>query len=162
MNYKLAKEIYGQPWFMDAISAQVLGAVIGNENFEVSEKLNHYGYISAAAVIDNDKYFDYSTLKENEKYISVVNINGAITKGGGSSHYGVADIAQQMKKADAKANVIGHIIKADSGGGSVEATLDFIDVLKSLKKPLLCFSLHLVYRDCILDLDSNRQKSHIF
>jgi protease-4 len=142
MDYKLAKEIYGQPWFMDSISAQVLGAVLNNNNFEfnANEKLNQYGFIAAANVIENNNYFDYSRLKENEKYISVVNFNGAITKGGGASHNGTAEIGAQMLKADKQNNIIGHIIKADSGGGSVEATLDFLDVLAQLKKPVVTYN----------------------
>jgi ClpP class serine protease len=144
MNFKLAKEIYGSPWFMDAISMQRYSAILShlknNEMSEHGQKSNSFGFInpkSADITIISD---DYDLKKsESEQNISIIQLDGAITKHGGASHNGTLQLASQLNKFDNSKSVIGHILMIESGGGSANAVAEMADAITNAKKPVVVF-----------------------
>ena len=146
MNYKLAKEIYGNAWFMDAISLQKFSGLL--------DHIRNGGKITEDTVKNNDSHIynikDQTTITEDvfqaanddkgNDYISVIHIDGAITKNGGASSYGTVDLANRLKKFENLDNVIGHILYTESGGGSANAIKYMTDVLeKEISKPVVSY-----------------------
>ena len=52
---------------------------------------------------------------------------------------GTRTIASMLYEADAKEEVIGHIIRIDSGGGAVNSVPDLAEAIQSCQKPVLAF-----------------------
>jgi len=144
-NITLAREIYGQPWYMDAISLQQFTGVLNDFRAgaisATTEKHNGFGMfdLKAETVINTTPYTDFSKLQANENYISVIDLDGPITKYGGQSHYGTQDLAAAMLKAEKQPNIIGHIIRTNSGGGSAKAVEEFTDVFSQIEKPVVAW-----------------------
>ena len=141
MNYKLAKEIYGQCWLMDAISMQSLFPLleIAKTKREYDEKSNTPGLIelSSATIIDNIRNIDEDSTGE---FISLIRLDGVITRHGGASNYGTIELAQQLRKFDNNDKIIGHILFVESGGGSSNAVIEMAEAIQELKKPIVTFS----------------------
>lgn len=126
MNYALAREVYGGlPWMVDRLSFSTLSSMLKDFRNGVpfsaigESKLNSmsfYGVMTGTRYISSD--LKKPAEAQNEQLISITKINGPITKNGGMSSYGMQEIAQSMLAADADPKVIGHVIVADSGGGS--------------------------------------------
>lgn len=126
MNYALAREVYGGlPWMVDRLSFSTLSSMLKDFRNGVpfsaigESKLNSmsfYGVMTGTRYISSD--LKKPAEAQNEQLISITKINGPITKNGGRSSYGMQELAQSMLAADADPKVIGHVIVADSGGGS--------------------------------------------
>lgn len=145
MDYILAKEIYGTVWMMDPFSfsqySKILDFFQSGGNYEKPEiKGNSFG------IIDQSQIFKASRINRMEVVpkgtIAQYNFDSVITKGGGMSHFGTKDIATQFVEMEANENVIGHIFKMESGGGSVAAIKYIREVSKkeNRKKPLVVFA----------------------
>jgi len=148
-NYKLAKEIYGNPWFMDAFSLQVLAPTLeylrsGGKIEEKTEKNNDsflYDLNNRAVIINREYKIDPES--ENE-YISIIKIDGPITKNGGGSSYGMADLAKRLNRFDKNQKIVGHIIHGESGGGSSRAVPIMREAIQNAKKPVVMFGEDIV------------------
>lgn len=146
MNYTLAKEIYGNPWFMDLFSFQKYAALLdfvkngGVMTVNEGEKNNSsYLYdLNTKALVSESK----RTIQSNKDidFISVIKINGAITKNGGASSYGTVDMANMLREFDAMDNVKGHILYSESGGGSANAVKYMTNALENeILKPVVSY-----------------------
>ena len=144
MNFKLAKEIYGSSWFIDPFTFMQLskvlesmqnGAVV-NEN---ETKSNQFGILSKDLVFESRKISRMENVPHGT--IAVYNFDSVITKGGGASHYGTVEIAEQMRAMELNENIIGHIFNIESGGGSANAIKYIRDVSAKINrtKPLVSF-----------------------
>ena len=141
MNIQLAREIYGQPWFVDSASLQGLtaalnhykrgGAVLSQTK---SNAFGSYDLKSGALLTGDARAADRSA---GDQLISVIKLDGAITKGGGKSSYGTVDLAQELKDFDKMPNVIGHIVQIDSGGGSAVAVKYLRNAMLESSKPVV-------------------------
>jgi protease-4 len=142
MDFTLARQIYGEPWFMDAYSFQKYFPMLDyfRNGGKVSEgkKLNSTYLIDAQSneVLNADISAEP---EEREQVISVTRIDGPITKHGGYSHSGTRRMAQRLTQNDQKENVIGHILEIESGGGSANAIPEMADAIQNLSKPIVTY-----------------------
>lgn len=143
MNFSLAKEIYGTPWCIDAISMLQLNAVLKSiQNGVVidSETKNN-----SFSLFKNESKLVYSSYdlnsKENFNGIAILNLNGVITKNGGQSSYGTKQISKEMLNMYKDDRIKGFIINTDSGGGSSNAVSLLVDTINQIKqtKPVIGF-----------------------
>lgn len=73
---------------------------------------------------------------KNDQFINYVQIIGVMQPYGGMCSYGADDWSSFLMSADAKADVVAHIVDIDSGGGAVSAGAMMYETMKSLKKPV--------------------------
>lgn len=139
MNFPLAKEIYGTPWSVDAVSFMHLSSILKNfQNgvvLDVPEvKLNSISFLE----IKNDTRIisDKWDLNNSDSFegIGVINLNGPITKNGGASTNGTKQISNLMLQMSQDSRVKGFIIKTDSGGGATGAVQLMVDAINSIKE----------------------------
>ncbi|MES2590889.1 MAG: S49 family peptidase [Bacteroidota bacterium] len=71
--------------------------------------------------------------------VAVINMTGPILKQDNCGAPGTATLGQRHKAADNHPNISAHIIVTDSGGGSVDGTMDFANVIKASVKPVVSF-----------------------
>jgi len=146
MNFKLAKEIYGNAWFMDVFSLQKYSGLLehlrNGGNIDASEGKSNDCTIFRLKdqVTVTDRVFEAANDDKGNDYVSVINIDGPITKYGGLSSYGTVDLANKLKKFENLDNVIGHILYTESGGGSANAIKYITDVIENeIEKPVVSF-----------------------
>ena len=144
MNYTLAKEIYGQPWYVDAITLQSLTALLSH--FRQGGQLTKGEKNNDTFLYDikNETHITRDLFKprndnSNNKFIAVTKIDGPITKNGGESSYGTVQMGERFQRFDKLSNVIGHILHIDSGGGVSNAVKYMRDVALQTNKPVVGF-----------------------
>lgn len=150
INFPLAREIYGgQPWLIDHVSFSSLFNILTDfrqgvsMDFDDKSKLNSVGFFqinSETRIVSNSRQL--MTADQNAEIISVINLNGPITKNGGASSYGTKDIASEMSRMTRDSRVKGHIIITDSGGGSSNGVIFMTDAIRESQlagKPVVQF-----------------------
>lgn len=139
MDFTLAKEIYGTPWSVDAVSFMHLTSILKNiQNGLVldvpEQKLNSIGILE----IKSDSRIVKSNYDLNNKDsfdgIGIVNLNGAITKSGGSSTNGTKQMSKMMLEMASDNRVKGFVVLTDSGGGATGAVQIMVDAINEVKK----------------------------
>lgn len=138
MNFPLAKEIYGQPWSVDAVSLMHLSSILKNIQNGVAldnpeAKLNSISVLEVKG--DTRIIQDTYDLKSSDNFegIGVINLNGPITKNGGASSYGTKELASSMLKMSNDSRIKGFVIKTDSGGGATGAVQLMVDAINQVK-----------------------------
>lgn len=139
MNFALAKEIYGVPWCVDAVSFQSLSAILNNNRNGVSLELPEikynscylYNIKSKTQLIYSDGQLDN---KEDFQGIAVINIDGAITLSGGQSSVGMEQVSSQMYKLAKDDRIKGFVLSINSGGGASGAVQVMNDTINEIKK----------------------------
>lgn len=146
MNFPLAKEIYGQPWSVDAVSFMHLTSILKNfQNGVVLDvpdvKLNSIGIMdlqSETRVISYDWQLNNSDSFDG---IGIVNLNGPITKNGGASSYGTKQLSNSMLKLSQDNRIKGFVILTDSGGGATGAVQLMQDAINQVKQTKPVYAL---------------------
>ena len=138
-NFALAKEIYGNPWSVDAISFLQLSSILKDMRNGVSldlpeTKFNSIGFWKLKSDTRLVNYYWQLDNSDSFDGIGVVNLNGAITKNGGSSSLGTKDLSSQMLKMAKDERVKGFIVLTDSGGGATGAVQLMQDAINEVKK----------------------------
>lgn len=64
-------------------------------------------------------------LDEEDRIINVVSLNGPVTRGGGACSYGSKEIRDMLIETAEQPQIMGHIIRIDSPGGSASSKYDF-------------------------------------
>jgi ClpP class serine protease len=143
MNFPLAKEIYGNPWSVDAVSFLQLTSILKNIQNGVAlesmdSKLNSIAVYSETRLIEHSDY-----LKNSDSFdgIGVVNLNGPITKNGGASSYGTKYLAQSMLQMSKDSRIKGFVIKTDSGGGATGAVSLMQEAISKVKETKPVYAL---------------------
>lgn len=72
-----------------------------------------------------------------DKSIYVTYLTGTMMKHDSCGFLGTRSIAAGLKKADENPDVIGHIIIADSGGGSTDSVPEIADAIRACSKPVV-------------------------
>jgi len=146
MNFALAKEIYGNPWFVDAASINgLLGiqkALSRGVMLEVPEiKYNTPCILevnSETRIISRPYGNEWvpGQLDNNDKFdgIGLININGAITLSGGNSTVGMEQLSQLMYQMASDDRIKGFIILTNSGGGASGAVDTMKDAIREIDK----------------------------
>ena len=146
MNFPLAKEIYGTPWSVDAVSFMHLTSILKNfQNgvvLDVPEvKLNSIGVMdlkSETRVVNYDWQLEN---KDSFDGIGVINLNGPITKNGGASSYGTKQLSSSMLKLSQDNRIKGFVILTDSGGGATGAVQLMQDAINQVKQTKPVYAL---------------------
>lgn len=145
-DYKLAKEIYGVPWSVDKVSFMSLSSILRNlQNgvaLDIPEvKLNSISLLE----VSNETRIIKNTwsLNNSDSFdgIGVINLNGPITKNGGSSSYGTKDLSKSMLQMSQDSRIKGFVIVTDSGGGSSSAVTLMQDAINEVKKTKPVYSV---------------------
>lgn len=76
---------------------------------------------------------------EEDTIYSRTRIDGVITKNGGMCSYGTAELGESLLMADEKKRVQAHILEIDSGGGAVDGTKEFANIIRNLEKPVIAY-----------------------
>lgn len=71
--------------------------------------------------------------------LNVIQVEGPIVKYGSSFSYGTEDYERMIKMAEANPKVIAHVLKMDTGGGSVYGTLTLSQTIRDAEKPVIGF-----------------------
>lgn len=152
-DYKLAAEIYkSEPWLVDAVSFPSLISILSDSrngvelSYDPKNKLNKPMFlvvgqdIEQAAIIDDS--WQLRKLDDDAEVISVIHLDGPITKNGGMSSYGTREMSREMDRMTNDDRVKGHILVTDSGGGASNATIFLTDSIKKSQqagKPVVQF-----------------------
>lgn len=132
MNQKLNLELYRSPMCVDPMTLSALLQMrldIRNGNHSIpAVKANGFGEIVPRG-----------TISAEIKKIAVYNFDGVLTKSGGDSHYGTAEIAEQFAINDADDSIGCHLFKIDSGGGTTTSVRCIREVTEVRTKPLVVF-----------------------
>lgn len=146
MNFSLAREIYGVPWCVDAISFMQLNSILKNIQNGVEldgseEKLNSISFFdfNSKSTLSKSEFDSNSNLGFNG--IGIINLNGAITKNGGQSSYGTKHLSAQMLEMAKYKEVTSFIVVTDSGGGSSGAVKLMVDTINEVKKTKTVYGL---------------------
>lgn len=149
MNFELAKEIYGMGvWSVDSKTLPAMLQIISNskngQNLDLPEVKYNSVSILKAKSDDCEDYddCDESELTEEEiQGIAVVNLNGAITVGGGMSSCGMTELSEKMLELSKNENIKGFLIYTNSGGGSTMAVEIMTDAISEIRKTKSVFGL---------------------
>jgi protease-4 len=129
----LFNDIFREPWMIEpqtaAAQKQVLrGLLMGLEFTQEDETVQ--------AAIGH---------KENRaiprgRNIDVVNLEGTMLRDDGPcGMVGTRTLASLLREADAKADVLGHILYIDSGGGAANSVPDLAEAIQACQKPVVAF-----------------------
>lgn len=147
-NFGLAKEIYGlNPWCVDLKSLPYLTSILNNIQKGVSLEIpeQKYNSISLYDISSKETRFITNTwqLESDNDFdgIGVINLNGPITKGGGTSSNGTKDISNQMLRMANDNRVKGFVLKVDSGGGASNAVSLLSDTINEINKTKPVYTL---------------------
>lgn len=142
MNYALAREIYGGlPFMVDrstfVAQSQMLKDFRTGAIFEKSDtnRLNSCHLIEIQSGVKVIGSVEGKNGKSTDQLVSIINLNGPIVKNGGMSSYGMKELADQLLEYDSNDQIMGHIIMADSGGGSAAGMEVFTHALDQVTKP---------------------------
>jgi ClpP class serine protease len=146
MNFPLAKEIYGQPWSVDAVSFMQLTSILKNfQNGVVLDapevKLNSIGILELNSDTRLVKYDWQLDNEDSFDGIGVVNLNGPITKNGGTSSNGTKQLSNTMLKLSQDSRIKGFVILTDSGGGATGAVQLMQDAINQVKQTKPVYAL---------------------
>lgn len=138
MNTALALEIYRGIWVVESSRVDALKSVLRDARspgaiYDPSEKLNTFSLIKATSGLTVPS--SSSNDSKKAKKIAVTNVNGVITKAGGMSSAGMEELSADMIVADNDPDVVGHLVKVDSPGGSATGMIYMQKTMQSLKKP---------------------------
>jgi protease-4 len=145
MDFKLAKEIYSNIWLIDYITFSSYVNILSDYRQgilkENKERLNNYYLydLKTKQKTVGDQW-DLDDLESDEKAISIIKLDGPITKHGGMSHRGTKELSAFLNKADKNPSIEGHILHINSGGGSANAVKIMADAIQDAKKPVVAFS----------------------
>jgi ClpP class serine protease len=148
MNFSLAREIYGlNGWCVDSQSLPSLMSILKNIQSGVALEVPEIKYNSISCYDIQSKETRLITetrqLRNDNDFdgIGIINFNGVITKGGGSSSYGTKDLATQMLTMSNDNRIKGFILKVDSGGGASNAVSIMSDAINQVKKTKPVYTL---------------------
>ncbi len=101
-----------------------------------------YGQPGAAAVASTKRVKGYDDVPEGS--VAVHELKGVMLKddqvGLCQDVPGTASLGRALQAADAHENIVAHVVRIDSGGGSVDGTAELGAIAKGLTKPVVAYS----------------------
>lgn len=101
-----------------------------------------YGQPGAATVASTKRVKGYDDVPEGS--VAVHNLKGVMLKddqvGLCQDVPGTASLGRALQAADAHENIVAHVVRIDSGGGSVDGTAELGAIAKGLTKPIVAYS----------------------
>lgn len=105
-----------------------------------------YGFLMGLEFTpENEEVQGYVTHKQSPKVpqgrkINVVNMEGTMLRDdAGCGMVGTRTLAHRLREADEDPNVIGHILRIDSGGGAANSVPDLAEAIQACQKPVVAF-----------------------
>ena len=133
MRISLLNQIFREPWMIDPVTAAAQRQVL-------------YGFLMGLEFTpENEAIQGYVTHKQSPKVpqgrkINVVNLEGTMLRDdAGCGMVGTRTLASKIREADADPNVIGHILRIDSGGGAANSVPDLADAIQACQKAVVAF-----------------------
>jgi protease-4 len=101
-----------------------------------------HGQLGAAAVASTKRVKGYDDVPEGS--VAVHDLKGVMLKddqvGLCQDVPGTASLGRALQAADAHENIVAHVVRIDSGGGSVDGTAELGAIAKGLTKPIVAYS----------------------
>jgi ClpP class serine protease len=149
MNFELAREVYGiGVWSVDSKTLPAMLQIISNSKNGQSLELPKVKYNSVSILDaksddcdDYEECEDYEPTNEDIQGIAVINLDGAITVGGGMSSCGMTELSESMLELSKNENIKGFLIYTNSGGGSSMAVEIMTDAISEIRKTKPVFGL---------------------
>jgi ClpP class serine protease len=148
MQYSFVKSLLESSWMIHPGAASAYypllkGALAGLEFVAEPEPENSIPFLVSAStnrVIPFSNPDDLSFSTENDQFVFVLNVRGTILKHDAfCGPRGTRTLASRLASMDKKANVIGHIIVTESGGGMAAAVPEMADAIQALTKPVVAW-----------------------
>lgn len=129
----LFNDIFREPWMIEpqtaAAQKQVLHGLLMGLDFTEEDEM-------VQATIDHKQ----NASVPRGRGINVVNLEGTMLRDDGPcGMVGTRTLAALIREADAKDNVIGHILYIDSGGGATNSVPDLAEAIQACQKPVVAF-----------------------
>lgn len=145
-DYKLANEMYGSPWSVDLMSFNSLSSILKDIRSGVVMSLPEVK-LNAISLLEckSETRLVRSTfsLDNNDSFegVGIINLNGPITKNGGTSTYGTKQMSSQMLQMSKDSRIKGFLILGDSGGGATGAVRLMADTINEVKQTKPVYTL---------------------
>lgn len=153
MNYTFLKEIRGGTWQVDSNTRDtwlpIYKGISKGLNIERSGEPENYRRFAVEAASKSiiQGYYaddqpelqeDHSQEEEKPAVINVITLRSILTKHDQDcGPVGTRTHAKRLLNADAKDNVIGHILIIESGGGQTSAVPELSEAIQKCKKPII-------------------------
>jgi len=149
LNFELAREVYGiGVWSVDSKTLpamlQIISSSKNGQTLELPEiKYNSISILNVKSedIEDCEECDDYEPTNEDIQGIAIINLNGAITVGGGMSTCGMSELSETMLDLSRNENIKGFIVYTNSGGGSSMAVEIMTDSITEIRKTKPVFGL---------------------
>jgi len=126
MEINLIREIIGKPWAIEPIYASIIGSSV-------------HGLLEQA-VTYKSTWQDLPTVKQDYEDIQIVHVKGELLKNDTSSgKMGMRTIGELIRAAEINDNLKGSILLIDSPGGTVDGTMELVQVIAKAQKPIVSF-----------------------
>lgn len=148
MQYSFVKSLLESSWLIHPGAASAYfpllkGALSGLSFEKETEPENSIPFlvsVSTNRVIPFSDPDDLSFSREGDQFVFVLNLRGAILKHDAMcGPRGTRTLASRLSRMDKEANVIGHIIVTESGGGMGAAVPEMADAIQALTKPAIAW-----------------------
>lgn len=140
---KLANAILRHSWLIDPRFAEgmmprVVAFLNGNKNALDFDSEDELEPATPFCLLPNGQIQNnFSNAPQGS--IAIINIEGTIMKDDFCGSPGTATMGAWLKEAYANENIIGVILKTNSGGGSVEGTGEFAEIISQRNKPVISY-----------------------
>ena len=129
----LFNDIFREPWMIEpqtaAAQKQVLQGLLMGLEFEQEDEM-------VQAMIGRKEHQSIPAGRS----INVVNLEGTMLRDDGPcGMVGTRTLASLLREADAKEEVIGHILFVDSGGGAANSVPDLAEAIQACQKPVVAY-----------------------
>ena len=141
-------KIFMSQWMLDPQTAHaaslVLGDMIGAARLKAKYGIMEYDGDDDDDSRPTDYYHYYITHRDDAaipegKYVSVVRLEGVMTRDDAWCQPGTRQLAEWLKKGDQDQRVLASILLVDSGGGAANSVRPLADAITGCKKPVLAY-----------------------
>jgi ClpP class serine protease len=148
MQYSFVKSLLESSWMIHPGAASAYfpllkGALSGLEFIAEPEPENSIPFlvsVSTNRVIPFSDPDDLSFSREGDQFVFVLNLRGTVLKHDAfCGPRGTRTLASRLARMDKEANVIGHVIVTESGGGMAAAVPEMADAIQALTKPVVAW-----------------------
>lgn len=152
MRFSVVKEIFGQPWQIEASSLQqffpLAVGILNGADFipeqEPQDNLPFYVDPQTSAPIqrndDDDDDDSYSEENEDVKVVHVLPVRGLMLKHDQvCGPVGTRTLSHRLLEADSNKSVLGHVLIFETGGGTANSVPELAEAIKACKKPVIAW-----------------------
>lgn len=148
MQYSFVKSLLESSWMIHPGAASAyypllkgaLSGLVFEKEPEPENSIPFLVSVSSSRVIPFSDPDDLSFAREDDQFVFVLNLRGTILKHDAMcGPRGSRTLASRLTRMDKEANVIGHAIVTESGGGMAGAVPEMADAIQALTKPVVAW-----------------------